>query len=149
LIGRQRGAIGKRSAVIGVSQKFGQRGTLELGKVDCRHGRDIAMPARLDEPERIFAAAIERHARGDVAALAPAILNELWEAGYDVTCRHDAAVSHYSEADEQQAVAARVWERPGDLCGRMADEPRNEPIRDQINEIARKFDDIPTKGPRP
>jgi hypothetical protein len=45
------------------------------------------MPEPLDEPERIIAEVIERHARSDVAALARAILNELWEAGYDVRLR--------------------------------------------------------------
>ena len=45
------------------------------------------MPDPLDDPERIIAATIGRHARGDVAALARAILNELWEAGYDVRQR--------------------------------------------------------------
>jgi hypothetical protein len=39
------------------------------------------MSERADDPERIIAAAIERYARDDVAALAHAILNELWEVG--------------------------------------------------------------------
>jgi hypothetical protein len=51
-----------------------------------------------------------RHARGDVPALARAILDEMWEAGYDVTLRHDAAASRFSEADEGRAVELR-------LCG--------------------------------
>ena len=42
------------------------------------------MPEPLDDPERIIVAAIELHARGNVAALKRVILNELWEAGYDV-----------------------------------------------------------------
>jgi hypothetical protein len=41
----------------------------------------------LDDPERVIAAAVERHARGDVEALAHAILSELWEAGYEVRLR--------------------------------------------------------------
>jgi hypothetical protein len=48
------------------------------------------------------------------------------EAGFDVTLRHDAAVSHYSESDEQQAVT----DKPGKLFCRLSDELRNEPIRD-------------------
>jgi len=40
------------------------------------------MPDPLDDPERIIAATIERHARRDVAAPAAAIVNELWDAGY-------------------------------------------------------------------
>ena len=47
------------------------------------------MPEPLHEPERIIAAAIERHARGDLAALARAILNELWEAGFELRLRPD------------------------------------------------------------
>jgi hypothetical protein len=49
----------------------------------------MAMPEALDEPERIIATAIERHARGDVLALAHAILNELWEAGFELRLRPD------------------------------------------------------------
>lgn len=37
-----------------------------------------------DGPARIIAAAIERHAKGDPAALAQAILVELASAGYEV-----------------------------------------------------------------
>jgi len=48
------------------------------------------MPDPLDDPEQIIAAAIERHSHGDVASLAGAILNELWEAGYEVRPRPDA-----------------------------------------------------------
>ena len=43
----------------------------------------------MDKPGRIIAAAIERHARGDVPALAAAIVNELWEAGYEIRQRPD------------------------------------------------------------
>jgi hypothetical protein len=39
------------------------------------------MPEPLDDPERIIAAAIDRHARGDVPALARAIVDELWRPG--------------------------------------------------------------------
>ena len=41
----------------------------------------------MDKPERIIAAAIERHARGDVPALAAAIVNELWEAEFEIRLR--------------------------------------------------------------
>ena len=41
------------------------------------------------EPEQIIAAAIERHAKGDPAALAVAIIERLWEAGYEIRPRPD------------------------------------------------------------
>ena len=41
------------------------------------------------EIERIIAATIERRARGNVPALVRAILEELWEAGYEVRPRPD------------------------------------------------------------
>lgn len=44
------------------------------------------MPAL--EPEQIIAEAIERHAKGDPAALAVAIVERLWEAGYEIRPRH-------------------------------------------------------------
>jgi predicted trehalose synthase len=43
------------------------------------------MPAL--EPEQIIAEAIERHAKGDPAALAVAIVERLWEAGYEIRLR--------------------------------------------------------------
>jgi hypothetical protein len=42
-----------------------------------------------DDAERVILAAIRRHSKGDPAALARAILEQLWEAGYDVTRRPD------------------------------------------------------------
>jgi hypothetical protein len=45
------------------------------------------MPDPRDDPEQIIAAAIERCAGGDIAALACAIIEELWEAGFDVRPR--------------------------------------------------------------
>jgi hypothetical protein len=47
------------------------------------------MPEPEDEIERVIEAAIWRRAQGDPAALARAILEALWEAGYDVTRRPD------------------------------------------------------------
>ncbi|SRR6266849_4989371 len=47
------------------------------------------MPER--EPEKIVAEAIERHAKGDPAALAVAIIERLWEAGYEIRPRPDIA----------------------------------------------------------
>ena len=47
------------------------------------------MPEPLDDPERIIAAAIERHSRGDVPALAATIVNELWQAGCEIRQRPD------------------------------------------------------------
>lgn len=95
------------------------------------------------DPEVVILAAIERHSRGDPAALARMILSELWAAGYDVTIRsdaHDAGPPHYSEADEQRAVAEQLADRPRELFDRLASEPRNAPLADKIREIARKFD---------
>jgi hypothetical protein len=40
-----------------------------------------------DEIERLVAAALERHAKDGPARIARAILEELWEAGYDVVRR--------------------------------------------------------------
>jgi hypothetical protein len=54
-------------------------------------------------PERIIVAVIKRYAKRDSAALARAILDELWEAGYDLRPRPDATAavsSRYSQADE-------------------------------------------------
>lgn len=70
------------------------------------------------DPERVITAAIERYAKGDPAALAQMILNDLWEAGYDVRPRPDAqndALSHYSPADEEQAVNEERARRPEEL----------------------------------
>jgi hypothetical protein len=51
------------------------------------------MPGLEDEIERIIAACIDRHSKGDPAALVRAVLEELWEAGYDVTRRPEMTVS--------------------------------------------------------
>jgi hypothetical protein len=42
-----------------------------------------------DEVERVIEAAIRRHPAGNIAVLKRAILEALWEAGYDVTHRPD------------------------------------------------------------
>jgi hypothetical protein len=42
-----------------------------------------------DEIERLVASCIDRHAQSDPARVARAILEELWEAGYDVIRRPD------------------------------------------------------------
>jgi hypothetical protein len=42
-----------------------------------------------DAVERLIAGTIRQHSRGDPVALARAILEALWEAGYDVTRRPD------------------------------------------------------------
>lgn len=47
------------------------------------------MPEPEDDVERVIEAAIWRRAKGDPAALARTILEELWEAGYEVTRRPD------------------------------------------------------------
>ena len=43
-----------------------------------------------DDIEQVIEAAIWRRVKGDPAALARAIIESLWEAGYDVTLRPDA-----------------------------------------------------------
>ena len=52
------------------------------------------------------------------------------------------ALSHYSPADEEQAVNEERARRPKELFRRLAEEPRNALIRDKIIEIAHKFDDL-------
>jgi hypothetical protein len=47
------------------------------------------MPEPEDNVERVIAAAVRPHSKRDPAALARVILEELWEAGYEVTPRHD------------------------------------------------------------
>jgi hypothetical protein len=42
-----------------------------------------------DKIERLVVSCIERNAKSDPARVARAILEELWEAGYDVTRRPD------------------------------------------------------------
>jgi len=51
------------------------------------------MPSRRDELElvRIVAAAIEKHARGDVAKLALGIIMELRQAGFEIVRRSEEA----------------------------------------------------------
>jgi hypothetical protein len=102
------------------------------------------------DPERIVARAIELHAKGDPDALARAILNELWEAGYDVRpmpIRHNPTIpaeSAYTAQEEATAAADFAQRGPVasiDVLRQQADESRNEPIRDKINEIARKCDE--------
>jgi hypothetical protein len=46
------------------------------------------MPSE-DDVERAIVAAIQQHVKGDPAPLARAILETLWEAGYEVTRRPD------------------------------------------------------------
>jgi hypothetical protein len=43
----------------------------------------------MDEIERIIAAALERHA-SDPATLATVIIEQLWDAGYEITRRLDS-----------------------------------------------------------
>jgi hypothetical protein len=47
------------------------------------------MPEPEDEIERLIAACVERHSSDNPASLVRAILETLWEAGYDVTRRPD------------------------------------------------------------
>jgi hypothetical protein len=47
------------------------------------------MPESDDDVERIITAAVWPHSKSDPAALARVILEDLWEAGYEVTARHD------------------------------------------------------------
>ena len=49
-----------------------------------------------DDIERVIVTAIWQHSKDDSAALARAILEELWEAGYDVTRRPDMILIRYN-----------------------------------------------------
>jgi hypothetical protein len=105
------------------------------------------MPEPEDGIEQIIEAAIKRYIVGDPAALRRAILEALWEAGYDVTCRPDlipirrnpgegTAASPYTAEQEREARGLS----PAGLFQRLADEPRNALLRDKISEVAGKFD---------
>ena len=59
------------------------------------------MPEPEDEIERLIVACVERHAQGSPAALARAILETLWEAGYDVTRRPDVIPIRRNPGDDQ------------------------------------------------
>ena len=52
------------------------------------------MPEPEDDVERVIAACVERHSYSGPAALARTILETLWKAGYDVTCRPDKRARH-------------------------------------------------------
>ncbi len=102
-----------------------------------------------DEIERIIAACIDRHSKGDPAALARTILQELWEAGYDVTRRpdmipilrnpgEDTASSPYT-AEKEREDQGLAGLTPAELFRQLADESRNASIRYKIGEIARAF----------
>jgi len=54
-----------------------------------------------DEMERIVAAAIERHVKGDPVRLARAIIEQLWEAGFDLRLRLDAGAIVQNSVSEQ------------------------------------------------
>jgi hypothetical protein len=66
-----------------------------VGKVRFCHDGDlgVADPREESEIERIIVAAIEKHARGDVAALARGIIEELRAAGLEIR-RTDAIPIH-------------------------------------------------------
>lgn len=101
------------------------------------------MPEPEDDVERIIEAAIRRHSAGAAAMLRHAILESLWTAGYDVTRRpdmipirrnpgRDAASSLYTAEQERQAQGLT----PAELFHRLADEPRNAQIAEEIRKIA-------------
>lgn len=54
--------------------------------------RQIVMPASYPDPEAIITETIYKHARGDIERLARAIIEELWEAGYDIRPRGDDVI---------------------------------------------------------
>jgi hypothetical protein len=93
--------------------------------------------------ERVIVAAIWQHSKGDPATLARMIVEELWEAGYDVTRRPDmipirynsgesAAYSPYTAEQESKAQGLA----PAELFQRLADEPCNAQIAGEIRKIA-------------
>jgi hypothetical protein len=104
------------------------------------------MPEPKDDVEQVIFNTLCRRSKGDPEALARAILESLWEAGYDVTRLPDmipiranpgeAPASPYAVEGEHEAQGLS----PAELFQRLAEEPRNAPIQGKINEIARKFD---------
>ena len=91
--------------------------------------------------EQIVEAAIRRHSKSDPALLGRAILESLWELGYDVTRRPDmipivrnpgeGIVSPYMAEQDREAQDLTPAEQFQCLEG----EPCNAPIRDTISEI--------------
>lgn len=57
------------------------------------------MPEPEDEVERIIAAAIDLPAKGDSVKLARMILEQLWEAGYELTRRTDKIPIRHNPGD--------------------------------------------------
>lgn len=49
----------------------------------------LAPPVPEDDPESIIAIAVKRHVKGDPEALAQALMEQLWEAGFDIRPRTD------------------------------------------------------------
>lgn len=99
-----------------------------------------------DDVERLIAACAQRNVGHGPETLARAILEGLWDAGYDVTRRpdlipirhnpgEDGAPPPYTAEQEQEAKSLA----PAELFRRLADEPRNAPIREKIGEITEKF----------
>lgn len=99
-----------------------------------------------DDIERLIAACTKRHSGRGPDALARAMLESLWEAGYHVTRRpdmipirrnvgEDAPPSQYTAEQEREAQGLT----PAELFQRLVDEPRNAAIREKIGDIAGKF----------
>jgi hypothetical protein len=96
-----------------------------------------------NDVERVIVAAIWQHSRGDPAALARMIIEELWEAGYDVTRRLDMIPIRYNSGENatsfpytaEQESKARCF-APAELFRRLADEPCNAQIAGEIRKIA-------------
>lgn len=100
----------------------------------------------MDDPEKIIADTVARSARGTPNRIARAILDELWNAGYEIVpkrnlipIRHNPgegpAPSPYGEDAEAEARDMS----PAELFRLLANEPKNAAIRDKIIEIARKL----------
>jgi hypothetical protein len=53
-----------------------------------------------DDVERLIAASAQRNAGRSPEALARAILEGLWEAGYDVTCRPDMVPIRHNPGED-------------------------------------------------
>jgi hypothetical protein len=99
-----------------------------------------------DDVERLIAACAQRNVGRGPETLARAILEGLWEAGYDVTRRPDMIPIRRSPGEDgapratrQNKSTRRGGVPPAELVRRRADKLCNAPIREKIGKIAGKF----------
>ena len=98
-----------------------------------------------DAVDRIIDATLRRHHADNPAALRRAILEALWESGYEVTRQPDLIPIRRNSGEVPRSPYTPEQEReaqgtaPAELFRRLADEPRNRAIRDKIVEVAGKL----------